>query len=187
VRPKSALLRFVVAPDGRLVPDIAGRLPGRGLWLTARRDIVARAVMKLLFAKAARQPVIVDDGFADDVEALLAQRCRDEIGLARRAGQAVMGFVKVQTALAAGKAGVLVAASDGAADGRGKLRALAPALPLVDCLTSAELAAAFGREHAVHAALAPGRIAASFLVDAARLGGFRTASAGDETRTQNAN
>jgi uncharacterized protein len=186
VRPKPALLRFVVAPDGRLVPDIAARLPGRGLWLTARRDIVARAVTKRLFAKAARQPVIVEDGLADRVEALLAQRCRDEIGLARRAGRAVMGFVKVQTALTAGKVGVLVAAADGAADGRGKLRALAPALPLVDCLTSAELGAAFGREHAVHAALAPGRIAASFLVDAQRLGGFRApaATADGETRMQ---
>jgi predicted RNA-binding protein YlxR (DUF448 family) len=173
VRPKAELLRFVVAPDGRLTPDMAGRLPGRGLWLTARRDIVTAAVTKRLFARAARQPVIVDDDLADRVEALLAQRCRDHIGLARRAGQAVMGFAKVQAALMAGKAAVLLAASDGAADGRGKLAALAPGLPLVDRLTSAELAAAFGREHVVHAALAPGRLAEALLVDAARLGGFR--------------
>ncbi len=173
MRPKAELLRFVVAPDGRLTPDMAGRLPGRGLWLTARRDIVTAAVTKRLFARAARQPVIVDDDLADRVEALLAQRCRDHIGLARRAGQAVMGFAKVQAALMAGKAAVLLAASDGAADGRGKLAALAPGLPLVDRLTSAELAAAFGREHVVHAALAPGRLAEALLVDAGRLGGFR--------------
>jgi uncharacterized protein len=176
VQPKVALLRFVVAPDGHLVPDIAGRLPGRGLWLTARRDIVAAAVTKRLFARAARQPVTVDDGLADRIEALLAQRCRDHIGMARRAGQAVMGFAKVHAALAAGKAAVLVAAADGAADGRGKLRALAPGLPLLDRLTSAELAAAFGREHVVHAALAPGRIAEALRVDMARLGGFRPAA-----------
>lgn len=160
------------------MPDVAGRLPGRGLWLTPGRDIMATAVTKRLFARVARSPVIVEDGLADRVEALLAQRCRDQIGFARRAGKAVMGFAKVHAALAAGKAAVLVAAADGAADGRGKLRALAPGLPLVDRLTSAELGAAFGREHGVHAALAPGRLAKAFLADAARLEGFRPDRAG---------
>jgi uncharacterized protein len=176
VRPKAELVRFVVAPDGTLVADVAGKLPGRGLWLTARRDILATAVTKRLFARAARQPVIVAGDLADRVEALLAARCRDQIGLARRAGQAVMGFTKVAAALAAGKAGVLVAAADGAADGRAKLKALAPGLPLVEPLTGAELGAAFGREHIVHAALAPGRIAQAFVADAARLAGFRAAT-----------
>lgn len=175
MRPKAALLRFVVAPDGRVTPDIAGKLPGRGLWLTARRDIVATAVTKRLFARAARQPVIVDDDLAERVEALLAERCRDQIGLARRAGQAVMGFAKVEAALAGRKAAVLLAAADGAADGRAKLKALAPGLPLVEQLSGAELGAAFGREHVVHAALAPGRIAQALIADAARLEGFRGA------------
>ncbi len=156
------------------MPDVAGTLPGRGLWLTAGRDIVALAVTKRLFARAARQPVIVDDDLADRVEALLAERCRDRIGLARRAGQAVMGFVKVETALAQGRAGVLLAAADGAADGRNRLRTLAAGLPLVEQLTGAELGAAFGREHVVHAAVAPGRIAQTLIADAARLAGFRS-------------
>ncbi len=174
VRPKAALIRFVLGPEGRIVPAVAGNLPGRGLWLTARRDIVELAVTKRLFARAARQPVVVDDDLADRVEALLAERCRDRIGLARRAGQAVMGFGKVEAALAQGKAAVLLAAGDGAADGRGKLRTLAAGVPLVEQLTSDELGASFGREHVVHAALAPGRIAQALIADAARLAGFRT-------------
>jgi predicted RNA-binding protein YlxR (DUF448 family) len=176
-RAKAELVRFVVAPDSKLVADVSGRLPGRGLWLTARRDILAAAVTKRLFARAARQAVIIEDGLADRVETLLAQRCRDHIGLARRAGQAVMGFVKVQAALAAGKAAVLVAAADGAADGRGKLKAAAPDLPLVECLTSVELGAAFGREHVVHAALKAGRLAEMLVEDAGRLAGFRPRAA----------
>jgi predicted RNA-binding protein YlxR (DUF448 family) len=180
VRPKVELLRFVLAPDGRVVPDIAGKLPGRGLWLTARRDIVATAVTKRLFARAARQPVIVDEDLAERVEALLAERCRDQIGLARRAGQAVMGFAKVEATLAQGRAAVLLAAADGAADGRAKLRALAPTLPLIEQLSGRELGAAFGREHVVHAALAPGRIAQTLVADAARLAGFRGMSRIDE-------
>lgn len=177
VRRREELVRFVVGPNGVIVPDVAGKLPGRGLWLTARRDIVLTAVTKRLFARAARQPVAVEDGLADRIEALLAWRCRDGIGLARRAGQAVAGFAKVQAALTSGKAAVLVAASDGAADGRNKMRALAPHLPLMDGLTGAELGAAFGRPHAVHAALAGGRLAQAFLLDAARLGGFRAPAA----------
>ena len=173
MRPKRLLIRFVIAPDGRIVPDVAGKLPGRGLWLTAERDIVATAVTKRLFARAARQPVIVDDDLAERVEALVAARCCDQIGLARRAGQAVAGFAKVETALAGGKVGVLLAASDGAAHGRAKLRALAPGLPLVEQLTAAELGAAFAREHVVHAALAPGRLAEALVADATRLAGFR--------------
>ena len=178
VRAKAELIRFVVAPDGKLVPDLAGRLPGRGLWLSARRDIVAAAVTKRLFARAARAAVLVDDDLADRLEALLAGRCRDDIGLARRAGQAVHGFAKVEAALAGGRAAVLVAASDGAADGRGKLKTLAPDLPRVEVLTGAELAAAFGREHVVHAALMPGRLAQALVSDAARLAGFRGPGAG---------
>ncbi|MGH6981274.1 MAG: DUF448 domain-containing protein, partial [Stellaceae bacterium] len=107
VRPKAELVRFVVSPEGAVVPDIACRLPGRGLWLTARRDIVAQAAAKRLFGRAARRPVIVDEDLADRVEALLAARCGELIGLARRAGQAAMGFVKVERMLSAGVVGLL--------------------------------------------------------------------------------
>ena len=174
IRPKSELVRFVVSPEGRITPDIAGRLPGRGLWLTARRDIVAEAVAKRLFARAARRPVLVEDGLADRIETLLAERCRDLIGLARRAGEAQSGFVKVEKLLASGPAGLLLAATEGAKDGRAKLRALAPSVPELRGLTAAELGAAFGREYAVHAALKKGRLAETLAIELGRLAGFRT-------------
>jgi hypothetical protein len=148
------------------------------LWLTARRDIVERAVAKRLFARAARAPVTADEGLADRIEALLAAQCCSLLGLARRAGQAVAGFVKVRTLAASGGAAVLVEAADGGADARGKLEALAPGVPVVDGLTCAELSAALGREHVVHASLVQGRLAANFVAAATRLDGFRTAPAG---------
>lgn len=173
VRPKALLVRFVVSPEGEVVPDIAERLPGRGLWLTARRDIVAAAVAKRLFGRAARRPVIVDDALADRVEALLVARCRDLIGLARRAGEAAMGFVKVERMLTAGVAGLLLGAADGARDGRGKLRAMAPDVPERAALTAAELGAAFGRDTVVHVALREGPLAAALIRELDRLDGFR--------------
>jgi hypothetical protein len=180
VRPKTELIRFVVDPEGRIVPDVTARLPGRGLWLAARRDIVAKAVAKRLFARAARASVAVDEGLADRIEALLAAQCCSLLGLARGAGQALTGFVKVRALVAAGEAAVLVEAADGGVDARGKLEALGPGLPVVDRLSCAELSAALGREHVVHAALVPGRLAQSFLAAAARLGGFRAGRTGSD-------
>ena len=184
IRPKQELIRFVVGPDGKIVPDIAGNLPGRGLWLTARRDIVAMAVAKRLFAKAARAPVDVEADLADLVERLLAARCCGILGLARRAGRLVAGFEKVRAMLAGGEAAVLVEAMDGGADSRGKLEARARGAAVVDCLRSAEMSAALGRDHVVHAALERGRFAASLVVEAARLDGFRQAAF---DRTEEAN
>jgi hypothetical protein len=180
VRPKSALLRFVLDPAGQVVPDIAGKLPGRGLWLTAQRDIVMEAAGKRVFARAAKAPAVVPGGLEDRIEALLAQRCIEILGLARRAGLAVAGFVRVKTALTEGKAAVLVEATDAAADGQEKLASAASALPRVACLSARELGVAFGRERAVHAALGKGRLADLFVVEARRLRGFRAGVKVDE-------
>jgi uncharacterized protein len=180
-RDRGALLRFVVGPDGRIVPDIDGRLPGRGLWLTASRDIVKTAVAKRLFARAAKQDVVVEDGLDTRVEALLVRRSIERLGLARRAGQAVAGFTQVEKAVRDGDVAVLVEASDGAADGRGKLTRLAPGLPVMDRLSAAELGQAFAREHVVHAALLKGRLAESFVAEQARLAGFRGGAKNDMT------
>jgi hypothetical protein len=173
VRPKTELLRFVVDPQGQIVPDIAGKLPGRGLWLTAQRAIVAAALSKRVFARAAKAPVVIAEGLEDRVATLLVQRCIDILGLARRSGLAVAGFVRVKEALTAGKAALLVEATDAAADGREKLAALALSLPRVACLDARELGVAFGREQAVHVALGKGRLADLFIAEARRLQGFR--------------
>ncbi len=177
IRERSDLLRFVVGPSGEIVPDVGGRLPGRGLWLTPRRDIVGRAVAKRLFARAARRPVAIPAALADRIEALLAQRCIDAIGLARRAGLAVAGFERVSEAVRGGKTAALLAAIDGAAGGRRKLQALGRGLPLVCVLTAAELGAAFGREHGVNASLGSGPLCRRLLSDAQKLAGFRANAA----------
>jgi predicted RNA-binding protein YlxR (DUF448 family) len=170
---KERMVRFVVGPDGAIVPDVAAALPGRGLWLTARRDIVAQAVKKHAFSRAARRPVEVSSDLADRVAALLAARCRDSIGLARRAGQALAGYEKVRDALRAGPAGVVLAAVDGGVDGRRRVAGLAQGAPVVAVLSGAELGSAFGRDRVVHAMMRPGALAERLRVDAGRLAGFR--------------
>lgn len=173
VRAREELLRFVVDPSGRLIPDITGRAPGRGIWLAPDRDNVKTALSRKLFVRAARRALEIDPALDRKVEDLLAARCIELIGLARRAGQAVTGFEKVRARLKQGDAAILLAAQDGAEDGREKLRRLAPDMTVVDCLTSEELGRAFGREHAVHAVLAPGALAVKFELEARKLKGFR--------------
>lgn len=184
-RPAEEMIRFVLGPGGNVVPDVAERLPGRGFWLSARRDIVKTACAKRLFAKAARAQVTVAPDLDAEVERLLARRCLDLLGMARRAGQVAVGFEKVRAHLRTAAAGALLAATDGAANGREKVAALAPDVPLIGLFSGAELGAALGREHAVHAVVAPGAIADKLLRETARLAGFRETDGipdGDGTR-----
>lgn len=175
VLPKERLIRFVVAPDGTVTPDLAGRLPGRGFSVAAERAALERAVAKGLLARAAQRaagrPVTVPDGLIEQVEALLVARCLELIGLARRAGQAVAGFEKVRGWLAEGRAAVLLEAADGAEGGRARLAAQAGGLPVIAAFDAADLGAALGRDIAVHAALAPGGLATRLVAEAARLEG----------------
>jgi len=171
------MIRFVVGPEDRLVPDVAGKLPGRGIWVGARRELIQRAVEKKAFSRAARQSVTVDPDLPARTERLLERQCLDLLGLARRAGTVAAGFDKVEAMLRKGPVGVLIAASDGAEDGQGKLRRLAPEAPLVTVLPAASLAEALGREGVVvHAAIALGGLAEKFVAASARLAGLRGAA-----------
>ena len=126
---------------------------------------------------------------ADRVEALLVRKAIDTLGFARRAGRLVTGFEKTAAALRAGQGVMVLAARDGAADGRRKIGALARHCPLAGALTADELGRAVGRDHVVHAALtrAPGGrpdgrpdgLAESLSVALGRLNGFRAISDGD--------
>ncbi len=178
---KSELLRFVVGPDGCVVPDIGGKLPGRGLWLLPRRDMIEKACRRNLFARAARAPVGVPGDLIEQVCRALRRRCLDLIGLARRAGLVTSGYQKVRSQLTAGRAAVLVQAQDAALGGREKLAASARTSglvgPVVEVFGAEELGQVLGRESAVHVVLAPGGLTDRFIAEVARL----AAVAGSDT------
>jgi uncharacterized protein len=170
---RAALIRFVVGPGDVIVPDIVGKLPGRGIWVGASAPLLSRAVEKRLFQRAARRPVKAGPELVGLVERLLVQQCQGLLGLARRAGELVTGFEKVRAFAAAGKAAMLVTARDGAPGGGAKLARVAAGVPVVALLDVAELSLALGRENVVHAALGPGGLANRFGAEARRLAGFR--------------
>lgn len=171
VLPKENLIRFVVGPDGLLVPDVEGKLPGRGLWVKAGRATLESAIVKNAFSKAARRQVGVPGDLVDLTVMMLRRRCLELVGLARRAGRAVAGFERVRAELSRQNTGVLLTAADGAEDGKRKLKGLAEGVRSVTLFTSAELSHAFGRENVVHAAVMPGRLADLFCAETSRLAG----------------
>lgn len=185
VQPKAGLVRFVVGPDGQIVPDLAGKLPGRGIWVTADRGLITKAAAKGLFARAAKAPVTVPDALVDQVETGLARRVVELVSLARKSGRAVAGFEKVKGWLAEGKAKVLLQASDGSERGKGKLWTPEGGR-WFGCLTASELGLAFGRDSVIHGALAAGGLSARVVEEAAKLSSLRKddggTSAGKELR-----
>lgn len=173
VQPKAGLVRFVVGPEDRVVPDVAGKLPGRGIWVEATRASIDKAARKGLFSRAARRTVAADPDLSGQVERLMAERVVGLLSLARKAGAAVAGFEKVKDWLDKGRAAVLIQAYDGSERGRAKLWPPEGEDTLIGCLSAAELGLAFGREHAIHGALAPGGLADRVVEEAARLAGLR--------------
>ena len=180
------MIRFVVAPDRTLVPDLAATLPGRGIWLSAAGDVIetarAQGGLGRAFARAARGPVIVPPDLSVLLETVLVRRIGELLGLARRAGQAVAGFDKAREWLRTGRTGLVLQASDGSAAERARfLAGAAGAVRVFDPLSAATLGRVFGRDHVVHVAIAPGRLGERLGVEAERLKGLRRNAAGSKT------
>lgn len=178
--PKDGLIRFAIGPDGMVVPDVAERLPGRGLWITARRDIVAAAVARKLFSRAARQAVRIPDDLTDQVAALLTRRCIDTLALANRAGLVRAGFEKAKAAVADGSAVLLLTAADATGQDALALRRKAGDIAAPRVLDAAAMGQALGRDACVNAAVTGsgtdgGRLAAGLKRELRRLNGFETA------------
>lgn len=165
-----------MSPEGVVTPDLGEKLGGRGAWVSADREHLSRAITKGLFARAFKAPTATPEGLIDSVEAALEKRALDALGLARRAGDAVVGFDQVRDALMKDRAAVLISASDAADDGREKLARLGRELFHHRGFASAALSAALGRGGVKHAALLKGAGADRFRREAERLKGFRAAA-----------
>jgi uncharacterized protein len=179
--PPDDLIRFVLAPDGSIVPDLARRLPGRGVWVAATRAMVDAAVRRKVFARSLKQQVATPEDLPDLVERLLVKRVAEALSLANKAGLLVAGFAKVEGLLDQGQAALLLHASDAAADGVEKLDRKFKALigserfqkSTVAELTSAQLSLAIGRPNVVHAAASEGGASQRMLQEAVRLRRYR--------------
>jgi predicted RNA-binding protein YlxR (DUF448 family) len=194
--PKERMIRFVVGPDWQIVPDLTAKLPGRGIWLSASRDVLQFAGAQedgrqkdkqgdgnnrhliRAFARAARGPVKVPSDLSVLLQTALVRRIGECLGLARRAGQAVAGYEKAREALKISRYRLVVQASDGSEAERDRfLSGFGPDLTIIDPLPGEALGRVFGRDYVVHVAIAPGKLAESLVVEAGRLAGLKNGSA----------
>jgi predicted RNA-binding protein YlxR (DUF448 family) len=169
---RARMIRFVVAPDRTVVPDLAAKLPGRGIWLSARRDVLDTARTRGAFARAARGQVTVPPDLVGMVQSGLHRRVTELLGLARRAGQAVSGFQKAREWLVSGRAGLVVQANDGSVDERARFLGGTKDVPVGAPLSAHDLGAVFSRDHVVHVAIAHGRLAEALNIEIHRLSGI---------------
>jgi predicted RNA-binding protein YlxR (DUF448 family) len=171
------LIRFVAGPDSAVVPDLARKLPGRGLWVASDRASVDMAARKGGFSRAAKAKLSAALDLSDQVERLLLRRILDGLGLARRAGDLTSGFEKASAAIAAGKAAWMIEAIDGSIDGRRKLLSVARKLPrpppMLGVFNADELSLALGLGNVIHLVFLAGRGAERWTIDVERLSGFR--------------
>lgn len=166
--PRLPLVRFVLGPDGAVVPDLEEKLPGRGAWITASADAFSKAEKKPPFARAFRSSARPPEKLGELVTDLLLKRCMNLLGLARSAGQVVAGYEKVREFTDRGPAGAILVASDAGETALSRARNMAFEAPLLTHFGRDELSLALGRENVVHAAVAPGRLAVKFVRDAER-------------------
>jgi predicted RNA-binding protein YlxR (DUF448 family) len=190
VRPVDHMIRFVVGPDGAIVPDIKGKLPGRGVWVTANRTALATAVSRKAFGRSFKREVRVAHDLAGMTEHLLERAALDALAIAHKAGRVAAGFAKVEAALSAEPVAALIRAADASPEGVRKLDAAVrrrlgegtgdPAV--IDRFSSTQLDLALGRSNVVHAALLAGPASAGFLARWRSLARFRSEDAGAEGR-----
>ncbi len=171
--PKEELIRFVLCPLGVVTPDLSEKLPGRGIWVSAKSSALLEAINKNLFSRGAKKQAKIPDNLFALVESLLVKKVIETISLARRSGQVVNGFEVVKGALISGKAQLLIQASDGSEKQLGKLRSPEGKNVYFNCLTQKELGLAFGRDYAIHAALTGGGLTKKVRYEATRLAGIR--------------
>lgn len=170
--PKHGLIRFVVGPDNVIVPDLGERLPGRGIWLSADAGTLDKAVAKKLFARAAKAQVSVPEDLTGRVEGLLAKKCQDVIGLARRSDLLVYGYDRVLEVLERNAAGLVVIASD-AGGGRHEVVYAAGNTPVVSGLQSREMGEAAGKGVVSFLTVQRGGLAVTLKRECERLTGLR--------------
>jgi predicted RNA-binding protein YlxR (DUF448 family) len=181
VRDPKEMVRFVRGPDNQVVADIAGKLPGRGVWISANLELLQKAMKSGAFARGFKSKVSVPDDLTEQVEAGLRRSVTGLLAMAKKSGQIALGYDQTMGMTREGVLGLRIEAKNGSADGRGKIRTLSRAIArelelgdpaTIGCFTKEELGDIMGRENLVHAGIPQGKLCQSLKQEALRLSGF---------------
>ncbi|AEV35020.1 protein containing DUF448 [Pseudovibrio sp. FO-BEG1] len=183
-----------MAPDKTVVVDVKGTLPGRGVWVTAKKSVLQEAIKKRAFSRGFKEQVNAEEGLADHTDELLEQAALGALSMSRKAGNLIVGYSKVEASLKKESVLALVHATDASEDGVRKLAAVAASrfgkvdrLSVIRLFTSDQMSTHLDRENVIHAVLLAGEAGRNFVKHAQRLAQFRDVSAGaDDDGTKGA-
>jgi len=189
IKPIAHMIRFVLGPDRAVVPDLKRKLPGRGVWVSAERDVLAEAINRGAFRRGFKSDVTVSKDLLPLIERLLERSVLDSLAIAHKAGEVVTGFSKVEAAIATDQITALLHGKDASADGWRKIAAALKRrfaespenIVTIAAFTSAQLDLALGRTNVVHAALLAGRASNTVLARWLVLDRFRMGDPGGKT------
>lgn len=122
---RQQLLRLVAGPDGRVWPDPAARLPGRGAWISLDQQALTAAIaggaLQAALRRAFKAAIEVPADLPARIASLLERRALDRLGLEHRAGHLLFGSDKLVEWARSGRLHLLLHAADAAADGCARL------------------------------------------------------------------
>jgi predicted RNA-binding protein YlxR (DUF448 family) len=153
VMEKEQLIRFVNSPDNIIIPDFKNRLGGKGVWVEAKKSILAKAIEKNSFAKALKTKIKVDKTLLEMVEKAYLKKGLDYISFAKKAGVLITGFEKVKEIIIKDKILFLIEAKDSDGDGKSKMLKIASKLPIFELYKTEELDKALNKINTVHIAI----------------------------------
>ena len=193
VRPKSDLIRFVAGPENTLIPDIKGKLPGRGVWVTPEKEKIAEAVKRKLFERNLAKDIAIAPEIDHQVEILLKEAALGCLKMANKAGNAIFGFTKLMAALEKQAIICLIHAEQASPaesnkldhkfrtnlEQSEKLQQISRKKPFWGFQTS-ELSLAFGAANVIHAGLTESGATLAAMNAVARLAHYQGSSDPDE-------
>jgi uncharacterized protein len=177
----ATMIHFCLSPDGKVVPDLRRRLPGRGVWVSARRAAVDEAARRQIFSRGFKAKAEAAADLGAQVERLLEEEALQFLSIVNKAGLVVAGAAKVETAIGSGAVAALIHAADASNHGvvklerglKARLGDAAESIPKINIFSSRQLDLALGRSNVIHAALGHGEASAAFLKKAQRLSDYR--------------
>ncbi len=124
--PRDGLIRLVLAPDGRVLPDVRAKAPGRGAWIGVSAADLATAQSKGKLRGALARAfktgeITIPDDLPQLIGAALERNALDRLGLESRAGNLLTGSDRIAESARGGKLRALYHAADASEDGRRKL------------------------------------------------------------------
>lgn len=173
VHAKTELIRYVCAPDGRLLVDYRSKLPGRGAYTCIDRECIASAVKQNGFSRAFKKPISVadPDALLQELVQSLNVRILNLIGVARKAGAVVSGSNSVLQELGKPTAYLLIVANDAAAGTADKIlnKAKGCEVPDVKMFDKRILGSTVGKDERSHVVVTNKKFAKNLILEIDRL------------------